>query len=236
MNANQKIEIGTQLFAVFLAVALSAAPGLGQAQSPAAKGKLAAAKALAKSQPAPAAKSAKGMADGTQEGIKVHGDWTITIRNEDGSVASRHKFQNALTSSGGAGIAQILGRAKTAHWWEINLISNNPPCDNGAGARVACFITEPGAQVVIPAFLNLVVSLPNTGPDSGKLVLEGSAKATFAGDISEVETHLLCRLPTGVQAICDPNGSTTMTRYLRASAIQVQAKQTIDVTVVLSFS
>ena len=42
--------------------------------------------------PAQAAKPAGGMG----EGIKVHGRWTIEVRNPDGSLASRHEFQNDL--------------------------------------------------------------------------------------------------------------------------------------------
>jgi len=35
-------------------------------------------------------------AGGLAEGIQVHGHWRIVVRNRDGSVASRHEFDNAL--------------------------------------------------------------------------------------------------------------------------------------------
>ena len=35
-------------------------------------------------------------AKGTQEGIKVHGHWTIEVRNPDGKVVTHTEFENAL--------------------------------------------------------------------------------------------------------------------------------------------
>jgi hypothetical protein len=37
---------------------------------------------------------------GTSEGIKVHGDWVVTVNNADGSIAQQHTFQNALVDTG----------------------------------------------------------------------------------------------------------------------------------------
>ena len=44
---------------------------------------------------------------GPQEGIKVHGHWTITVRNPDGTIASTREFENALLE-GTAGGAELL--------------------------------------------------------------------------------------------------------------------------------
>ena len=30
------------------------------------------------------------------EGLQVHGHWRVVVRNPDGSIASRHEFNNAL--------------------------------------------------------------------------------------------------------------------------------------------
>lgn len=48
---------------------------------------------------------------GPHEGIKIHGHWSIVIKNPDGSVASRHEFENALVSSGSDMLAQLLARS-----------------------------------------------------------------------------------------------------------------------------
>jgi len=42
------------------------------------------------------------------EGIKVHGDWIITVTNADGSVAQEVRFSNALAPFGPQFITQIL--------------------------------------------------------------------------------------------------------------------------------
>src|SRR5687767_7580490 len=47
---------------------------------------------------------------GPKEGIKVHGRWTIDIRNPDGKLVSRRDFKNALTANGGAFLGRFLQR------------------------------------------------------------------------------------------------------------------------------
>src|SRR6476660_2101480 len=37
---------------------------------------------------------------GPKEGIKVHGHWTIDVRNADGTLATHREFENALQISG----------------------------------------------------------------------------------------------------------------------------------------
>ena len=37
-------------------------------------------------------------AKGTQEGIKVHGHWTIEVRNPDGKVVTHTEFENVLVT------------------------------------------------------------------------------------------------------------------------------------------
>ena len=36
----------------------------------------------------------------TSDGIKVHGHWTVTVTNPDGTVDAVHEFDNALTDKG----------------------------------------------------------------------------------------------------------------------------------------
>jgi len=44
----------------------------------------------------------------TSDGIKVHGDWTVTVTNPDGTVDAVHEFENELTALGGALLAAVL--------------------------------------------------------------------------------------------------------------------------------
>jgi hypothetical protein len=98
-------QIGKVMLRALLIVTLvfGVAP-VAQAQMPAAKAKA----ALAKSPPAPAAKRAGG----AREGIKVHGHWTIEIRNPDGTLASRSEFENSL-QGGETLLAGLLGNTIT---------------------------------------------------------------------------------------------------------------------------
>jgi len=54
---------------------------------------------------APASPAEKSPAKGKQEGIKVHGHWTIEVKNPDGSVEKHLEFENGICPS------QVLPRA-----------------------------------------------------------------------------------------------------------------------------
>ena len=43
------------------------------------------------------------------DGIQVHGHWTVTVTNPDGTVDAVHEFENALTGTNGSIGAQALG-------------------------------------------------------------------------------------------------------------------------------
>jgi hypothetical protein len=54
---------------------------------------------------APSAAPAKG----THEGIKVHGYWTIDVRNPDGKVTAHREFENAVQGGGQSFLGGALG-------------------------------------------------------------------------------------------------------------------------------
>src|SRR5258708_28345998 len=64
----------------------------------------------------------EGTREGPSDGIKVHGHWTIDVKNPDGSLASHHDFENALTTQGADVLARLLGRVDTAVGWEVDLL------------------------------------------------------------------------------------------------------------------
>ena len=43
------------------------------------------------------------------DGIQVHGHWTVTVTNPDGTVDAVHEFENALSGTNGHNGAQALG-------------------------------------------------------------------------------------------------------------------------------
>ena len=68
---------------------------------------------------ATASASAPSANNGPNEGVKVHGYWTIDVTNPDGSLASHNEFENSLTANGATMLAQVLGRTKSAGGWDI---------------------------------------------------------------------------------------------------------------------
>lgn len=155
---------------------------------------------------------------GPREGIKVHGHWTVTVRNADGSIASRTEFENALVASGGQLLAGLLTRGDTLERmsWRVALV--------GGAATYLIAEGEAGPN----RFPNLVVSAVAGSP---ALTATGSAKAAAANDLATVRTELEARDSAGLISRV-----TAFTSKALAAPIAVQAGQTIDVTVVLSFS
>jgi hypothetical protein len=179
-------------------------------------------------------------------GIKMHGHWTIVVRNPDGSVASRNEFENALTTGAGngdAGLSQFLARQYAVGTWQVSLGNSNSSqevCRTSNGTPVICFIVEPTSKTSgTYIFANLGVQLPNTSSSSYSITIAGTATAAAAGAISIVSTGLnACPKSVGPGACMGQAETTTfaMTSHTLATPISIQSGQTISVTVVLSFT
>src|SRR5436190_13796579 len=111
-----------------------------------------------------------------QEGIKVHGHWTIDVRNPDGTLVTHHEFENGLETDNP--LAMILGRSLTVGEWQIYLGASDgspSPC----GDNSSCIIVE-ATSTYFPAssnnvFKTLKLSVPNpVGVVSHALVLSGT--------------------------------------------------------------
>ena len=210
---------------------LTAAPQMALAQSSApAKEKPAATKPSA----VPESKSGGG----PHEGIKVHGHWIIDVRNPDGSVVSRHEFENSLVTP--SPLAKILGRQTTPSTWGISM-SSSPAifADASNNPYFQGLINEPATDA--PACSDCFYNLKLTVSGSGSLVLSGTAQATFSGSILSVDTALSGCSPTTAPASqpsysCDGHSSAYFTMRSLSLPIPVTAGQHIDVTVTISFS
>lgn len=200
---------------------------------------------------------------GPHEGIKVHGHWTIEVRNADGTIAARHEFENSLSPVGGGVLSALLARKNAVGLWRVTLSSTTtagvcsaPPAAPLAGSS-ACNIDEPNFE------LNAVPD-PNESPNltvstsGGALTLSGSLVAPQTGVFNIVATQLeICPISllsgnpgTGcapaVSNISLPLGGTYPASYFtaatldglngRPSAVSVAAGQTVAVTVNISFS
>ncbi len=77
----------------------------------------------------------------TSPPIEVHGDWTLTLLDLDGSVVRTVAFENALTGFGAGKLAEFLAGEQTVGTWKVNLSGDNGPCDDGGNA-IACVASE----------------------------------------------------------------------------------------------
>jgi hypothetical protein len=221
--------------ALFLTLALSIFPaafsGAVKAQAPA----KATAQTPAKTTASPAGES-KG---GQKEGIKVHGHWTIEIRNPDGTVVTRREFENALTTGGSLGLDLVLGRVFTVGNWGVVLTGdNNSPWNtfNHYG-----YIVEPNDPFALGPNISKTLMLSESGGASPKFTLSGSITAEAAGGITQVATNqIFCAAAVNSPSDClafsvvDKGHSVTGTTL--ATPVNVSAGQIIQVTVVISFS
>ena len=134
------------------------------------------------------------------EGIKVHGHWTIEVRDTDGSLVTRREFDNTLTR-GAIWLAETLGRVSTTGLWVISFdaaqIQDQDPCLTASSQPIHCSINEPNDSPpdAPNVFETLTVSVPDSGPNLNKLVLSGTATSQAAG------TSIIDRVSTAVR-IC----------------------------------
>ncbi len=173
--------------------------------------------------------------DVPHEGIKVHGHWSIVIKDSDGSVASRHEFENSLAPPGGPGfLTQVMARAGTPGYYGIKLV-NSQAVGSACGA-VVCTISEPANVAAVST--NLTVT---SAANPFAAVLQGSFQASSAGDIAQVITYLNLCQPSVSPTACPGSGAflfvaVPFTDRTLPAPITVQVNQIVQVTVTFTFS
>lgn len=199
--------------AVLLSMALVAADISG-AQSSALVAPTPAAKPAAAFAKSPASPAAKPPAKRAQEGIKVHGHWTIEVRNPDGAVVSHREFENAL--NGPLTLASLLVGAIVPAGYQVNLTGSTTGNGGGACSRTllngivltSCQILgslgNPASGAVVCTSvetncfqtLNIAPNLPEVGGNFDGVLLTGTATASQPGQIVAVSTNFLgCGFP-----------------------------------------
>ncbi len=208
---------------------------------------------LGASAPNLAAQVAQAPSGGPQEGIKVHGHWTIEVREPDGSLVSHTELENALqtggVNSGDNLIQRVLTRQSSVGVWYVQLLAStgSDPCPNftvtsplaSPGTAFGCWLTESSSGLSgAGLFKTLSVSAPTSGPDTNKAVLTGSATAQQSGSIGFVLSHnALCgsgSAPSSLSCAGAPNSNTFTVASV--TPVSVTAGQQILVTVKISFS
>ncbi|HEY2433157.1 MAG TPA: hypothetical protein VGI12_10835 [Vicinamibacterales bacterium] len=172
---------------------------------------------------------------GAHQDIKVHGHWVIEIRNPDGSLESRHEFNNALTSRGPGILSLILGKA-TVQFWDIQISGSPAPCVDSVAAVVPCFIEEPnsGNPENSQSSLSLQTYVPIDAASqepAGTLQLTGHVLVTnpAATSINFVSTRATLRRPDNTTYFASFTSHTL-------PQVTVKLNQTINVVVTFSFS
>jgi hypothetical protein len=186
------------------------------------------------------AKAARPASNPNAVGVKVHGAWTLEVRDADGRVVRNLQFHNDLTTTGISGLSTLLSQTYTPGYWVIELFGSPNACLR-SGVASACDIVEPrGDGVNGHATKNLVVTkIPNGSFNFSGIRLKGSAVADQDGSITTVWTMLTGCATTVAVSGCDApthNYLSQITSRTLPSVVNVQAGQQVLTTVDLTFS
>ena len=186
--------------------------------------------------------------EGQHEGIRVHGHWTIEVRNPDGLVVTHREFENALSPDGANALSSLLSGNSVPGAWKINLAGSPEPCFESVaqpGGPSACGIVPSGASPFsrFAGQSSIFFSL-TTSASSGQFVLSGTAIAGEVGNVFIVNTQVILCPATNTPPSCfsgafSGSGGDTIPLFTNANLaqpLQVSAGQTIAVTVKISFS
>ena len=181
---------------------------------------------------------------GTHEGIKVHGHWTIEVRDPDGTVRSHTEFENSLVqANGGVSLQNLLSGQASTGGWEIAL---GPPPGQQFLGETPCYnsITYSPCSIVSPAvaysgcstdpscFPNLIVS-PSSyqlspAPSTPMVILQGTATAGSGGGVVGFVSTSIALCGLGVApANCSVANGNTQTGGLSATSFPFSSR-TLD--------
>jgi len=125
--------------------------------------------------------------DASHQGIKVHGHWTIEVRNPDGTLVTHREFENSLQQPGSALIA-ILARTGTTGAWAVRVDSSAPGLCAPSGTGSECIIAESSPTFPGVDSTNMTVGV---SPGSGGVTLSATMpNVPSAGTITLVRTFL----------------------------------------------
>jgi hypothetical protein len=237
-----KILAGSAIRLAVLSVLFLGMAGACMAQASAARP---AAKAAVAPQAQPAAQPGRTpAAKGTHEGIKVHGHWTIEIKNPDGKVVTHREFENSLYPPQTTLANLLIGQVSFGSWMVETATDSNAntgPCGNGTGDNTLCKLVQSGSGLAAANTTgNYFQTLQVTAPGSTVVQLTGTATALLNGQIGYVRTRTISCLPTISPSTCfvsagGQQATPVFTTATLSTPVPVSAGQTIAVTVVISF-
>lgn len=190
------------------------------------------------------------------EGVKVHGQWTIDVRNEDGTIVSHDEFHNDLVvtvAAGPSALAGLLSRRRVAgNWWMYvsNADFTAGPCRlSVVDLSYPCAITEalpvnapsPSDPPYVVRTLTLNVPMaPAFDLATGTIELEGVVRSVTASRIERVATGLETCSAAMLTAQCVASSSSAVQQEFTARTLPVPvvvgAGQIVQIKVIFSFS
>jgi hypothetical protein len=175
------------------------------------------------------AQESTGPAD---EGIQVHGHWTVTVVR-DGQVVESRQFENDLTGAGQGHLSQVLSREYTPGPWVILVEAD------GTGTLCAEneFVLGPDTDCTISQSADEATATA-TAPPQNSLLIEGTETVVRDANITIVGTfQWWCIAETATDA-CVPAAvnRAQFTRKSLDTPIAVLSGDRIEVTVEISFS
>jgi hypothetical protein len=217
--------------------------GLALATAGAAQDQPAATQTAASGEQLTAAKAEGPPEGGMGEGIKVHGHWTIEVREPDGTLVSHGEFENALAPDSGIGsgaqfLSSVLARAVSVGSWSVGVYTHER-----CGVELFyCYLSELYGPQPGPGFGALAVSAPTSGTDAHKFVLIGNVVP--AGDVTVYAVNtspIMCASTVAPASGCNTSGtSTNFTFYSPGgpggTIATASAGQIISIKIVISFS
>ena len=186
--------------------------------------------ALERPAPSPSAHDPHESDKARGDGIKVHGQWTIDVRNADGTLASHNEFENACWECGNA-LSLMMTRQLTPWQWGVLLTSYTVASTTGGPCRNPNTLTPFYCSVQEgtsgnnngQTFLTLTVS----STADGRTHLAGNFTASFDGSINLVHSTVVP---------IDGSQAWRFSERFLPTPIQVAAGQRVYVTVSFSFS
>lgn len=174
--------------------------------------------------------------DAEQEGVRVHGAWTITVRNPDGSLDTRRTSENSFENP--QALSNFLARDRTVGYWWIEAESGSNsenPCETSDGTPSKCRITEASSTNANWIFPGLDVSAPDSGDNANSVVVQGSFTAQRDGQVAFVSTFVGDCDPSTAPSSCNNTSASPFTSKFFNSPVSVTSGQQVNVSVVISF-
>ncbi|MEL6616387.1 MAG: hypothetical protein AAFQ43_11645 [Bacteroidota bacterium] len=182
-------------------------------------------------------------------GIHITGNWTLDVRDADGTLVESHDFHNDLTRNGANLLINFFTERNRLAGLNLEVRTDAPgveqPCTDASGTPVGCFLLEPedplfGTSETFPLTITKL-----TESDGSPIVLARFTGTVTADRDSEINT-VYSRVATCLYNVSEPctietrtttaglDGSVFTFRTLD-TPLAVAEGQSVDVRFELSF-